>query len=105
MFREYPVFDLGVATPTLSVACDSLIDSGSDDTILPIWVAQRLGIDLTTAPQGDAHPVGSQPVTYRYATVELRISDGVEGCSWPAVVGFVDVPMRWGLLGRTGFLE
>jgi hypothetical protein len=60
---------------------------------------------LTGAPQGEAHPVGGAIVPYRYAAVTLRVSDGVETCAWQAIVGFVDLPLRWALLGHAGFLD
>ena len=68
------------------------LDSGSDDTLLPAYLATRLGIDLDQAPQGEAGTVGGAPVPYRYATVTLRLSDGSEECQWDAIVGFVAAP-------------
>ena len=44
-------------------------------------------------------------VPYVYAAVTLRVSDGVETCEWQATVGFVDLPLRWALLGHAGFLD
>jgi hypothetical protein len=44
-------------------------------------------------------------VLYSYATVTLRITDGLEAFEWPAIVGFVDLPLRWALLGHAGFLD
>jgi hypothetical protein len=43
--------------------------------------------------------------TYRYAQVQLRLSDGVETCEWLAIVGFLDLPLRHGLLGQAGFFQ
>jgi hypothetical protein len=37
--------------------------------------------------------------------VTLRVSDGYEMCEWQTTVGFVDLPLRWGLLGHAGFLN
>jgi hypothetical protein len=33
------------------------------------------------------------------------VSDGLETCEWSATVGFVDLPLRWALLGHAGFLD
>ena len=35
----------------------------------------------------------------------LRVSDGVETREWQATVGFVDLLLRWALLGHAGFLN
>jgi hypothetical protein len=57
------------------------------------------------APQGEVHPVGGIVVPVSYATVTLQLTDGLETRDWQAIVGFVDVPLRWALLGHAGFLE
>ena len=84
---------------------DGCLDCASDDTIFPLSLARKLGIDLTGAPQGAAHPVGGMIVPYSYAVVTLRLSDGIETYEWQATVGFVDLPLRWALLGHAGFLD
>jgi hypothetical protein len=81
------------------------LDCGSDDTIFPHWIARRLGINLSGAPQGEAHPIGGTAIPFPYAAVTLRLTDGIETCEWRAFVGFVDLPLRWALLGNTGTLD
>ena len=81
------------------------IDSGSDDTLFPAYLAPRLGIDLTNAPVGEAGTIGGPSVPYRYAKARLRLSDGYEECEWEAVVGFVTIPMRWAVLGHASALQ
>jgi hypothetical protein len=81
------------------------LDSGSDDTFFPAYLAPRLGIDLTGSPTGEAGGVGSAPILYHYAPVRLRLSDGYEECEWEAIVGFVAAPMRWAILGHAGVLQ
>ncbi len=41
----------------------------------------------------------------RYARVGLRITDGIEGREWPALVGFTPVKLYYSLLGFAGFLQ
>jgi hypothetical protein len=94
---------VGLVAPQLAIDC--LVDSAADDTVFPLRVAQRLGIDLSTAPMGTARGVGGIVQTYRYAHVRLRLSDGVEICEWPAIVAFLDLPLRHGLLGQAGFFQ
>jgi hypothetical protein len=91
--------------PAGSRLVDGCIDSGSDDTIFPMSLARKLGIDLMGASQGEAHPVGGTVVPYAYASVTLRASDGIDTCHWQAMVGFVYLPLRWALLGHAGFLD
>jgi hypothetical protein len=45
----------------------------------------------------------SAPV--RYATVTLRLTDGIERREWTAWVGFTRAPLRRPLLGFAGFLQ
>ena len=105
MVRYRPIIPVRVFGPSSSRLIDGCVDCGSDDTIFPLSRARKLGIDLTGAPQGEAHPVGGTIVPYVYAAVTLRLSDGVETCEWKATVGFVDLPLRWALLGHGGFLD
>ncbi len=84
---------------------DGCLDCASDDTIFPLFLARLLGIDLRGAPQGEAQPVGGTIIPYSYAAVRLRLTDGVETCEWKATLGFVDLPLRWALLGHAGLLD
>jgi hypothetical protein len=103
--RHLPIFSVTLEGPIGSFRIDSRLDSGSDDTVFPLSLAQHLGLDLTGAPLSQSQGVGGTPLSYRCAQVTLRISDGKETCVWQAEVGFVDLPRRLGLLGLTGFLE
>lgn len=81
------------------------IDSGADDTILPLSMAAALGLDLTNAPTGEAESAAGTTVRYPIARVTFGISDGVKFCTWDALVGFVNTPRRTGLAGLAGFLN
>jgi hypothetical protein len=103
--RYRPMVALRVAGPSASRILDASLDSGSDDTLLPAYLAGRLGVDLAGAPEGEAKAVSGVPVPYRYARVALRLTDGYEECEWPAIVGFIAAPMRWAILGHAGVLQ
>jgi hypothetical protein len=105
MLRYRPIVPVRVFGPLGSQLFDGCLDCGADDTIFPSSLARKLGIDLTGAAHGEAHPVGGTTLPYLYATVTLRVSDGVETCEWKATVGFVNLPLRWALLGHAGFLD
>ena len=101
-----PILPVWAARRQTALARDGLLDSGSTDTVFPLRVAQLLGIDLSAATEGQSTQVGGTPLTYRYAPVDLRISDGRETCHWIAIVGFLDVPGRKrAILGHAGFLQ
>ncbi|HTU91704.1 MAG TPA: hypothetical protein VMF69_16595 [Gemmataceae bacterium] len=103
--RHYPLVPVFVTGPNGGWTRDCLLDSGADDTIFPETTAHALGIDLTGAPSASATQMGATAIPYFYASVILRISDGKESCEWAAVVGFTKRPLRWPLLGQTGFLQ
>jgi hypothetical protein len=84
---------------------DACIDSAADATVFPPHWATRLGIDLGAAPKGQAQAVGGAIIHVSFAPVTLLLSDGYETCQWDTVVGFSAAPMRWALLGHSGFLE
>src|SRR5207244_3260499 len=91
--------------PTGSRLLGANLDSGSDDTLFPLHLAAHLGLDLTSAAEGEARSVGGPAIHYVYAPVTLRVADGSDACEWTAIVGFVDAPLRWAILGHAGFLE
>jgi hypothetical protein len=84
---------------------DACIDSAADDTVFPPHWATRLGIDLGSAPSGQAQVVGGSVIQVSFVPVTLLLSDGYETCEWDAIVGFSATPLRWALLGYSGFLE
>jgi hypothetical protein len=104
MVRYRPIVPIRIFGPKGSRLVDGCLDSGSDDTIFPISLAKTLGLDLSGSQVGAAHPVGGASVTYQFIAVSMTLSNGTESFHWQAVVGFVDLPLRWALLGHAGFL-
>src|SRR5207302_1511358 len=84
LFRHLPFLDVSVEGPLRSRWVRCRIDTGADDTIFPTWLAQQIGIDLSSAPTGDSRSASGAVVQYHCALVTLRISDGIESCSWQA---------------------
>ncbi len=103
--RPRPVISVTLVGPQTTIAQDALLDTGSDDTVFPESIAQRIGIDLSNAPLGSITglPQGSIPV--RYTRVTLRIADNQERREWEAWVGFTPALIRSPALGFTGFLQ
>jgi hypothetical protein len=103
--RYRPVVPIHIIAPRILQPLDACIDCASDDTLFPERVAYRLGIDLSTAPKGEVRPTGKTAYVVKYSHVTLYLSDGSESLEWAAIVGFTPAPLRWPLLGQTGFLE
>lgn len=103
--RHYPLVPVFLSGPNGGWTRDCLLDSGADDTLFPETAALALGIDLTGAPTASATQANGSVIQYRYASATLRVSDGNESCEWVAVIGFTNYPLRWPLLGQTGFLQ
>jgi hypothetical protein len=103
--RHRPLVPIQIGGPSGMRSLDANLDTGSDDTLFPMYLATRLGIDLADAPKGEAGAIGGPPTPYHYATVRLRLSDGYEEYEREAIVGFVAAPMRWAILGHAGVLR
>ncbi len=107
LVRYRPVTAIRLTGPAGARPFDGLIDSGSDDTVFDEAIAAALGIDLRRASAMLVQLAGRpQPVRVRFASVELRITDGLqETYEWTAVVGFVAGRLHYNLLGHAGFLQ
>ena len=82
----------------------ALIDSGADDTLFPLDVANQLNIPLLP-PTGHAIRWRGQRYQVTYGTAELElIDDDGNSLRWPAIVGFSPANLRYPLLGVCGFL-
>ncbi len=105
--RHRPITAVRISGPGGTWLLDGLLDSGSDDTIFPEWLAGIVGLDLHLATEQEIHLAGrAKPLRCRYLSAQLRITDGKqETYEWDGVVGFVAVPMKFPLLGQAGFLH
>jgi hypothetical protein len=83
----------------------ALVDSGADDTILPLDVAVCLGVALLL-DTGHAMRWQGQRHVLRFGHVDLELVDDSGGAlRWPAIVAFTPARVRYPLLGLTGCLE
>ena len=103
--RPRPIIPVTLIGLLRAVLTSGLLDTGADDTIFPELLAQRLGLDLSNAPQGSGAGFGMHAAVLRYAEVPLRIADSNERREWQAWVGFTSAPLRQPLLGYAGFLQ
>ena len=104
--RSKPIIPMTVIGARAQETCFVLVDTGSDDVVFPVALAQRIGVDLSRAPQRHSQGVGSvQPVPILYAPVILALSDHQQTIRWRATVGFTSVPLQFSLLGVASGLE
>lgn len=103
--RLRPLIDISVSGPGNTIIREAVIDTGSDEVILPESFAALIGLDLSVAPTGISSGVGSPPLSVRYAPVILRLTDGLEFRTWTALVGFTPALRSRILLGIAHGLE
>ncbi|MBP87544.1 MAG: hypothetical protein CMJ64_12600 [Planctomycetaceae bacterium] len=84
-----PVVPVDLAGPDGEVDFYGLVDTGSDDSLIPRFVANELGLEIDDGQITEVVGLGSERVAVASAQVELRISDGSESVSWHATVGVV----------------
>ena len=102
--RWRPLVPVRVIGPSSFMAFDrAVLDSGSDDTLFSLPVAERIGAIFL--PQAGAHIYRGKHYSIQYAQVQLELTDGNVLWSWSAVVGLSEAKFRYPLLGQTGCLE
>ena len=79
------------------------VDTGADLSMLPLSLAEPLGITLQADDQELILGVGREPVLIWHATVNLGLITPGGGPSWAARVGFHSGYQA--LLGHAGFLD
>jgi hypothetical protein len=86
----------------------ALVDTGSDNTILPRSIATDLGIPLRDAPGPPASVFGGYTVRLLTGEVTLRIQSDNETVEWRTEACFFEFPNREDetvILGHAGFLD
>lgn len=101
--------DVGGPRPLLDVVLadmdelryPALVDSGAVNTLLPRWLADAAGLDLSGA---EARALGVAGGVTQAAQVTTRLA--AAGHSWEWDVAFCDPwPYSWGLLGQRSFFR
>lgn len=103
--RPKPLIPITVIGPTGTSLEAALLDPGADDTVFPETVAQKVGLDLAQAPEGEAAGVGGVAVRLRYAEVTLRLATNTERREWRTWVAFTAAKLNRPLLGFAGCLQ
>ncbi len=113
-FRPMPIGPDGtLSRPIVDVVVEGLelapqaclVDSGATAVRMSDEIAQAVGLDLSSAPEGDVLAGGMQ-VHGREARVTLALSLDGALVTWEAPVWFCENwPQAFGLLGLRGFLD
>jgi hypothetical protein len=102
---EIPVL---VGGPKGAAVQIGLVDTGSDNTILPKSIADELGIVLQSAASPPASVFGGHEVRLAYGDVTFTLKSGTESLSWKTRAYFFDFPAAADetvVLGHSGFLD
>ncbi len=86
----------------------ALVDTGADNTILPLSIARELKIITHQAKGPGATAFGGEQIPLSYSDVELEISDEPTSLRWHARVQFFDFPdaePEMLVVGHQGFLD
>lgn len=77
----------------------ALIDSGADDWLFPIGLANLPGLELQPQKVGRYVGIGPGEITAIFDTITLEIGNW----SFPIYAGFLDATIAPALLGQNGF--
>jgi predicted aspartyl protease len=86
----------------------ALVDTGSDETVFPLSLAEAIGVRLDREQIGSASAVGGHIVQLVPGRVTLEMSDGNDVIRWTTTVSFLKTAGgddEIALLGFSGFLE
>lgn len=103
-----PEIPIAVIGPSQSITLLGLVDTGSDNTILPKIVAEQLNIPLQNAHGPEATVFGGNRVRLLAGEVTLQIEADGESLRWSTPIYFFDFPKHHdetAILGHAGFLD
>ena len=83
----------------------ALVDTGSDETLLPRDIGEAIGADIDPNHTATAIGLGGQPVEVIMGKLTLELTQGSYYHTWTARVGFIDQKHGLALLGHRGFLD
>jgi hypothetical protein len=85
-----------------------LVDTGSDDTLLPLSSGRMVGAVLDPGQTWDVQGIGGQSVKAILGEVTFELARGPQLFRWVAKVGFVDFPRpedEFAVVGHAGCLD
>jgi hypothetical protein len=103
-----PEVPLQMFGPAGSVTSLAIVDTGADNTILPLAIAQKLQIKREECKGPSASAFGGQQIAMKYADIQLGLDDGQLQLKWHARVYFAALQHPGPetiLVGHQGFLD
>lgn len=85
-----PVITIGIAGPQAAARWDALVDTGADETLLPLSLAELLGVELDETATSQAAGISGDKLTIYYGEVEFQLGAVDAEVVWRTLVGFVD---------------
>jgi hypothetical protein len=85
-----PVITIRIVGPKSEARWDALVDTGADETILPLSLADLLGVELDQEVTSQAVGISGDKLTLYYGEVEFQMAVEAESATWRTTVGFVD---------------
>ena len=86
---EVPITVIG---PAGAASCIGLVDTGSDNTILPMSIGKYLGITVRALPGPPASAFGGHRVQLLQGDVTLNLESEGESSTWACPVCFFEFP-------------
>jgi hypothetical protein len=101
-----PEIPLRIFGPAGHVDVLALVDSGADNSIMPLSIAKHLGITTTPGKGPGAMAFGGERIALALAEVILELEQDDDKVRWRARIYFADVPHEKAvILGHEGFLD
>ncbi len=85
-----PIISLRIIGPKSEARWDALVDTGADETLLPLSLAEVLKIELDQQLTSEAAGISGDRLRIYYGDVEFRVAADDEVVSWKTTVGFVE---------------
>lgn len=102
-----PMVSIRIIGPLDHVNVRALVDTGADETIFPVSIAEAIGAEMDEAESVSLEGIGGHMVQAVLGTVEIEIGVGKSLTRWQQRARFVpsslddEVP----ILGHVGFLQ
>jgi predicted aspartyl protease len=102
-----PIINIHIRGQQAEARCDALVDTGADETLLPLSFASALGVQLDLDSTSQAAGISGEKLDVYYGEVEFEIEAYHERVSWKTAAGFVDFGSEEDLviLGHGGCLD
>jgi predicted aspartyl protease len=85
-----PIISVRILGSKSEARWDALVDTGADETLLPMSLAEVLAIELDPHLTSEAAGISGDRLKIHYGDVEFRIESDREVVAWKTTVGFVD---------------